>query len=65
MNLPDAIERARRFLADCAASPAHDMPRPSPDEREAISLLITFALAVKPNRHAAPIIDSNDMSGCA
>ena len=65
MNLPDAIALAQRFLSDCAASPAHDMPRPSPDERKALAFLIAYSLAVKPNQHATPILDSNDMSGCA
>lgn len=66
MNLPTAIEHARRLLADCDASPSRHMPKPTLEQVEAIRVLVAFGLAVKPNRHAGrDPLDHPDMSGCA
>lgn len=66
MNLPTAIQHAQRLVSDCAASPAHRMPAPTLEQVEAIRVLVSFGLAVKPNEHASgDPLNHPDYSGCA
>lgn len=64
MTRAQAIAIAEQLLADCKASPEHDMPRPSPDERQAIAILLADARLFSRFNATTPV-ECPDMSGCA
>lgn len=59
----DHFRLVQSYLKDCAATPPHLWRAPTPDERDAISVLLQHAM--RSHSRAPRVLEIVDMSGCA